>query len=136
MTDDLHPQQGFGANVWPTRPPVPGQSSHAGTQQWQSLATPAHHPARTHQVWQKVPTPTIAVLQQPVSAQPQSSDTHRPAPDDPARPSSAMYPALIWLGVMLIALTILLLSFVLWERPVTHLQGAPNALVGHIEALP
>ncbi len=47
-----------------------------------------------------------------------------------------MYPALIWLGIMLIALTILLLSFVLWERPVTHLQGAPNALVSRIEALP
>ena len=135
MTDDLHPQQGFGANVWPTRPAVPGQSSHAGTQQWPSSAPSAHNTIKPHQVWQKVPTPTIAVLQQHVSAQPQSSDTHRTASAD-ARASSAMYPALIWLGIMLIALTILLLSFVLWERPVTHLQGAPNALVSRIEALP
>ena len=48
--------------------------------------------------------------------------------------SESVYRTLVWLSLMLVALTVLLLSFALWHRPVSYPDGAAQVVISRVES--
>jgi hypothetical protein len=48
------------------------------------------------------------------------------------RPFARLHPSLIWLIVMLVSLAILLLSFLIWDRPTVLRQSPPAAVTKQV----
>ena len=128
MTGDLEPQHNPGSNVWPTRP-VPARipMAPAGTN-WSTPTAPVPISPGARQVWRarsEPPPPGGHQISYPLTYVPPVSHEQSTAGSSV---SSAMYRSLIWLSLMFVALTILLISFALWDRPVIHQSAPPTTL--------
>jgi len=134
MTGDLEPTPLSGSNVWPTRPVPPARSVMAGGQSWSSPSSPTQTASDSRQSWPSRPATTINYCG-PAGLRPGYPSPHQRArsASAPGASSTAHY-SLIWLSLMLVALSLLLLSFVVWDRPVTDQQGADLPVLSHQES--
>ena len=91
-----------------------GRAETGGSQLWRSAG-----PAWTN--GQHVPWPVRAP--EPATGSPSPHGT-----------SESVYRTLVWLSLMLVALTVLLLSFALWHRPVSYPDGVAQVVVSRVES--
>jgi len=129
MTGDPEPIPQQGSNTWPTKPAVPERPVRAGQQNWSSPAASRQTTSHPQQVWDGRSATTATDVARARSEQAYSLQGHSQRADSSAGLSSTAHHSLIWLSLMLVALTVLLLSFALWDPPETHQQGGPQQAV-------
>ena len=95
-------------NVWPAKPVTPGRPQNPAARNPAARNSAARNPAEQY-----------PMVRPPVVPEPWASAPLAPTRTVPARHYFA--PAnQIWIGIAVVSLLLLLLSFILWERPVSE----------------
>ena len=110
-------------NVWPTRPGSAGYPSRPDRHQIGRTPAPqqsparAHHPAAQHTDAQRPAAQHQALHQAPVSES-LATEPSVPASEDARSKIHLSRATQIWIGIAVLSLLILIVSFFVWDRPV------------------